>query len=321
MASSILGRIKNVRTYKPNIYVYKCIYEPIGTTVSTTGTSQNLADVLSNLWRLYIDQVLGLSNTNYTVYTLVSIPTLTMTTPAINRYHLISYTYLIFEHGILIPSFSSGGLKPLYGLNNIGYTPVYESMQINPNAPNTNITTASSYYVYPMPLKIFGNYDIMNQLNTNNISLKSVIPLVELYGALDIKGSGVFLNTLDWISGYRFTFEQLDIQSYSFGVQFVMENMMQWPGGDNAGISNAGAISTSSKNFYQNIITTNSNPINPNDNAETTVIVNEILSNPKAINLKVLMLQSPQLFIKYGEYLLLVYRYAITHSLGPINPN
>lgn len=307
----LLNRVKVVKTYKPQIYVYKAIY--YNTTKAAAGTSQNLADSLSNLWRLYIDAVLNLSGINYTVYTLaLEVQSTTGGAVPVPIYYILTYTYLIFEFGVFIPAFSNGGSRPAYGLNNTLYSFVTEQMQM-PNIPSGG--TASTTQMYPMPMKLFGNYDLLTMYNNNNILLKSAIPLTELYGGNSIKGLAQTIQP-SWYAAYRYTFDQLNVDTYSQGVQFIMENI-NFPVSDtqnNAPIPMNQVLS----NFYQNVVSETSS-VNPNDNAETSVIVNEILTQTKSINIRTLMMQSPQLFIKYGEYLLLVYRYAVTHSLGPLN--
>ena len=328
MSDGLLGRVKNVKTYKPNIYVYKCIYEPLNGKLS--GTSITLADDLNYLWRLYIDTVLGLSNSNYTVYTIVHLSRVTApsNTPAMDRSHIISYTYLIFQDGVFIPCFASGGGKPASGLNNMGYIPTMENMWLINFFPSTQTssstaTTTTQYCTYPMPLRILGNSQLIGELATS-VNLTSPVPLVELYGAYGIRPSAQFVNDPSWYIGYRFTFEELGIASYDFGIQFVMENLMSFPSSDNytppgtGATPSTGSLGPASKTFYQNV-KSGTKVIPDNDAAETIVLVNEIMADPTGINLKHMMKQSPLLFIKYGEYILLIYRYALTHSLESVN--
>ena len=328
MSDGLLGRVKNVKTYKPNIYVYKCIYEPLNGRLA--GTSTNLADDLNYLWRLYIDTVLGLSNSNYTVYTIVHIShaTAPSNTPPMDRSHVVSYTYLIFQDGAFIPCFASGGGKPASGLNNLKYGPTLENMWIINFFPSTqtassSVTSTTQYCTYPMPLRLLGNSQIIGELATS-VNLTSPVPLVELYGAYGIRPSAEFVNDPSWYLGYRYTFDELGISSYDFGIQFVMENIMVFPASDNytppgTGVTSSTAtLDPASKTFYQNV-KSGTKVIAENDAAETIVLVNEIMADPASVNLKHLMKQSPLLFIKYGEYILLIYRYALTRSLESVN--
>ncbi len=313
--SVILSRVKSVRTYRPNLYIYKAIFIENGPVL--TGTSQNLADSLSYMWRLYIDSVLNLSSINYTVYTNVYENTYASNMPGITNVYIFTYTYLIFEHGVFIPCFSSGGTKSTSGLSNLNYTFNYETFQAGPSSSSLTSQIQNSATSYPMPMRILCNQDTLKQFSKGVNLLTSSLPLVDLYGANSI-GNPTVTNNVSWYSATRFTFDQLNIDTYAQGVQFVMENI-NWPPTDSYDPTKPITTSMASSNFYQN--EGNEQGVNPNDNAETAVIVNEFLTNTKSINLKLMMLQSPQLFIKYGEYLLLVYRYAVTHNLGPINSN
>ncbi len=337
-------RVKNVQVYKPNFYIYKfgIIYCPFGSLSASADsrlvtTPNAFRDFLLSSWRFYIEQILDITSSHYSIYISIDY---SQPINGINEICFICAVYLIFEYGVFIPAFFTSGSNTQTGLSTNPYTFLKESIPFTPISAPTQALNTFKYTCnfIPWPFRLYGSYNFITQFVTafnGTGSYPSSQNVVELYGCgmnTYSPTSAFFFNDVNTpCISFRYTFDELGIDSYFHANQylndlsvFTSSDRLSPVTSTNTTISQYGIMngySTLNYNtiLYKNIPIINSNGnnnIDPSDSGETTVLINEILNLATSMNIRVYMFQSPMLFIKYGEYLLLVYRYARTKTLS-----
>lgn len=288
-------KIRKITTIRPQIYIFleSTATNEVQGTNPAVYTNENTIAIL----KLYLEDVCDLANSDYFLASSCSNTppnTLTMT---------VSYNVIIIivDEGVFIPILSNvpGNYPCISGSNENGGIPIYY--------PNTSLI-GTTYSGFSLPTML-----LYSNSFTPLISAIQPIPQIgQLFKvgnfhnvfADDMKANLAGAPNLGELGFFRgYSYDQLGLYDFNGAIQFAYANYI-----DNHAYTGNATFQTYLNNIDIQI---------PKTISETRILADRILSRDFT-SIKDLIRENPLLFIKYGVYLLIVYRYAETKVINPL---